>query len=81
MEHAKAERVVNELPVCRPAKKARRGTGERNEGIPRVIMDGRAESADAVGVSCASCHSCHGPDPFAGGPAAASRVKRPQRAN
>src|SRR5450830_813876 len=31
-------------------RKARRGTGERNEGIPRVIMDGRAESADAVGV-------------------------------
>lgn len=50
MEHAKAERVVNELPRCRPTKKARRGTGERNEGIPRVIMDGRAESADAVGV-------------------------------
>lgn len=53
MEHAKAERVVNELPRCRPTKKARLGTGERNEGIPRVIMDGRAESADAVGVQFA----------------------------
>jgi len=46
MEHAKAERVVNELPRCRPTKKARRGTSERNEGV----TDGRAESADAVGV-------------------------------
>lgn len=50
MEHAWAERVVNELPGCRPTKKRRDGARAKERRASR----GRARFACAI---CTSCHS------------------------
>jgi len=63
MEHAKAERVVNELPGCRPMK--RRHDGARAKEMRASRTAGRSSQTRLA--SCrASCHSCHGPNALCG---------------